>query len=355
MSLRNISILLLLCSCMACETLVDDIPANKIANLRSKLVMHSFISPNDTAINVRLSLSTPLFGELPNGNLVEQINPNGDTIRYYSFENERLITDALITISDGTKKVALKYNSKTRHYYIPTTEFGIKNGVTYYLQAKSNEYEVSASTTVPSTSPKIESVKIDSLPVTIEYYQVDSTGNLRKVSKTNTGYNIQFGWQDIANNQDFYILQAKLSYEVEYPQVQNGNVIFTKGKSIETAQWGKKRYDPLSKYFTDFNQDGQFINSPIGVIGRNQIPNEVRLIFKGVAYTNRTLPGTKLIEIGLLNANSDYYKNRYSVENTFFTGNENPFTEPIQIYSNVKNGLGCFGAYTIETLTRKIQ
>jgi hypothetical protein len=45
----------------------------------------------------------------------------------------------------------------------------------------------------------------------------------------------------------------------------------------------------------------------------------------------------------LLNTTEEYHRYKVSLKNVSFG---DPFAEPSQIYSNITNGLGCFGSYT---------
>jgi hypothetical protein len=49
------------------------------------------------------------------------------------------------------------------------------------------------------------------------------------------------------------------------------------------------------------------------------------------------------------NADVNYFKYHRSLQQRLDT--ENPFTEPSIIYTNIKGGLGCFGAYNLGKLT----
>lgn len=48
------------------------------------------------------------------------------------------------------------------------------------------------------------------------------------------------------------------------------------------------------------------------------------------------------------NSDENYYKYHRSLETS---GNDNPFTEPSLVYTNINNGLGCFAAYNTAVLT----
>ena len=50
--------------------------------------------------------------------------------------------------------------------------------------------------------------------------------------------------------------------------------------------------------------------------------------------------------VGLLHINKDYFKYLKSL-NTYENVQDNPFAEPVNLYSNVKNGYGFFTTYAM--------
>jgi hypothetical protein len=94
----------------SCETLIDDIPLSRFPDLQEKLVLTSFLCPQDTMIYVSLGKSVPLFGS---GNL------DTDKVLTFTADSANIVkvntfvTDGLVTISDGSTVTVLKFNTKT--------------------------------------------------------------------------------------------------------------------------------------------------------------------------------------------------------------------------------------------------
>lgn len=110
-----IALFLLNFGSFSCETLVDDIPLSRFPEIKEKLVLTSFISPQDTTIYVKVTISSPLFGVYKTQNSGYYV-ANGDTIRYGGDDNT--IPDAIVTLSSGNQSVTLPYQNKNKLYAI---------------------------------------------------------------------------------------------------------------------------------------------------------------------------------------------------------------------------------------------
>lgn len=109
----------------------------KLPQVEAKLVIISFISPQDTIVKVAITRSQPLF--------------NNSSSNQYSN-----ITDATVQISNGTASQTLSYNSVDNYYYISTVQFPIVAGVTYYLTASTPDGKnINSSTTIPSSNTSL--------------------------------------------------------------------------------------------------------------------------------------------------------------------------------------------------------
>jgi hypothetical protein len=58
--------------------------------------------------------------------------------------------------------------------------------------------------------------------------------------------------------------------------------------------------------------------------------------------------------LSVLSCNKDFYLYNKSVQNGGLNGG-NPFSDPVLIYTNIKNGFGCFGAYISNDVLKKIK
>lgn len=99
-----------------------------------KLVVYSYICPEDTAINVSVTTSNPVFGGSGSNN-------------YAKLEN------AVVTVSTNGITYPLAFNPMTSYYYISTSTVSISPGQQFDLNVSAPGYEsVSASTTIPNAS-----------------------------------------------------------------------------------------------------------------------------------------------------------------------------------------------------------
>ncbi|MCF8299222.1 MAG: DUF4249 domain-containing protein [Saprospiraceae bacterium] len=135
-------IILVLTSCEKTVTNVD------LPEIEPKLVVQSFISPQDKEIKVYVSESKPVFGESNNNS--------------YEFPP---ISNASVIISDGTNTKTLVFNSSKGYYFISATNFAIVAGGTYTLNVSTpNGMKSDASCTVPTNHPttfEITSIEYD--------------------------------------------------------------------------------------------------------------------------------------------------------------------------------------------------
>jgi hypothetical protein len=87
-----------------------------LPNSEPKLVVTSFISPQDTVILVQISKSAPLFKK-----------------REISSENVT-VADATVHLSDGENQALLDYDKLRWKYFIDASEFPVIAGGTYHLK-----------------------------------------------------------------------------------------------------------------------------------------------------------------------------------------------------------------------------
>jgi hypothetical protein len=111
---------------ISCEEEADIIiPAEE-----PKIVINSFISPQDTVIEVFLSWTKPFY--------------NGTT------KNTQWIDSALVIISTDNRADTIPYDDTLKYYHIPATQFPILPDKTYTLTVKTKEGLIaSGSCTVP--------------------------------------------------------------------------------------------------------------------------------------------------------------------------------------------------------------
>ncbi len=149
----------------ACEKDADV----KIPVVESKLVVNSFISPQDTMIKVRVTLSQPLFN-------------NSNSVQFSSISN------ATVQMNNGVNTKTLIYNSTENYYSISALQFPIVVGETYHLTVSTPDGKnVNASTSIPVVN---STLTFSSHPLN-DPNQADL-------------YSIETKWNDSPGAEDFY-------------------------------------------------------------------------------------------------------------------------------------------------------
>lgn len=317
----------------SCETIIDDIPLSRFPDLQEKLVMTSFLCPQDTMIYVSLGKSIPLFGS---GKIdtTKVLIYTGDSANFVRVNN--YVSDAIVSISDGAKTAQLKFNSKLKFYEISRLDFRIEAGKTYALIAKSGNLEVEATTQIP-----IERVRINNLQVR-PFTQITSTFFERD---TNTGYQLQFSWQDAAGEENYYKIFGEMTYLQIEPLIKYSNnkeeVSFIEKTKYSYFRWPNEQNSGLRSYYTDKNANGNIFKiEAVNLFESKSIHNTPSGRYKSV-----TVPDSeKIIRVQLSNISKEFYDYQKSLSEHNRT-DDNPFAEPIQVYTNVRNGFGCVAGY----------
>ncbi|TAF35467.1 MAG: DUF4249 domain-containing protein [Cytophagales bacterium] len=272
----------LLLSLLGCESTVTNV---EIPEVESKLVITSFISPEEDSITAELYESRPIF------------DPN-------STANERQpISNATVTLSNGIESVNLVYDRTLERYQISAAEFKIEGGRTYSITASTPDgRKVKATCSVPSGLVAVPSLKMDS--------SFNSRDQFMR-------YRLKFSWLDLPEKGNLYRVAAA-RYGLD--EDSGGLIRYVQSIAIE---------DGLP-YLDDETNNG----NP----------------FSRIVVEDRTRGERPVtIEFLILHTDSHYYRYHFGLFN-YTSGN--PFAEPTLVYTNVENGLGCFGAYRL-TKARK--
>lgn len=249
-----------------------------------RLVLGCFISPQDDTINASLSLSRPLYGRRVD---------NWD----WQFE---MVTNATLRLSDGSNTVTLSYNAANEVYQIPTSSLPIVGGKTYTLTAETPDGKrIKASCTVPSAQNFNARI------------QATSTNN-----SSNWDWRIRYtaSWDRLPGPQRFF----RLNPGYNYSNSSFNNEWF----SYSTAE---NLFEP------QFYSDNDLVN------GQFLVRQE---LFPGWGG-----PGTTRYALNGMLQELDEHSFRYlsSLRAQYLSGTGG-FSEPVVVYSNVENGIGCFGA-----------
>lgn len=280
-------------SLFSCDSLVKEIDPSALPQTDSKLVVACFISPQDTVLSAKVTETKVLIGST--GGIRDDI------------------TNASIKLSDGTKTINLVYSASHAYYRALPSALSIIAGKTYTIEVSTPDgRKVNATTTVP-ISEGIKEIKLDSARVT------DERGG---ITSTNTEYSVKLIWQDKAGIANFY--RGIGVFEVNS---RNNNGIITINSPIVD-------FRTIDDKFTDgelISLTGMYQARPQGGGG------------PGGGGQNQASITLRKISVALLQTDPSYYYYHASLRRQ--RDNNNPFAEPILLYTNVNGGFGCFGAY----------
>ena len=206
------------------------------------------------------------------------------------------ITNAQVKIKHNENEYILPFYRKTNSYYVDSNDLKIIPGEEYYLEVKAQDYpEAVASTIIPKY--KNESFEF------IEKRKLSSTAEVF--------FNVK--WIDNSEEKNYYRLagytDVGMLQQEYYPE---GEVLDKENVFL----------------FDDADWNGQVKSS--GLLSCYEYYNDENTII--------------YVHLILLNINYDYYSYHRSVRD-FNNNDENPFSEPVIVYSNVKKGTGIFAAY----------
>ncbi len=312
----------------SCESLITTVPESKLPKGAEKVVVHAYISPQDSVILVKVGSSTPLLG-VYNGTEGGYTVVGQDTI----FFNGGNIENAIVVLSNSKKQsVEIPYYKPEMLYKIDAHQFPIEAGETYTLNVETHIGKVEATCTVPKDITPPTSYKIDTLS--------DNINGIH--SKL---FRINYDWKDIAGQTNYYTSKTTLTTPM---RLYTGTSQYPPKYIVRTIKyygyWNEDNGQQI--YQTDMSRDGKVISSPIGMV---QLGMDVAYS-NGERY-NAIFAGEKsTITLEVLNTDKNYYDYHRAVRiNNRQDGN--PFVEPVPIPTNVKNGLGCFAASNKSILT----
>jgi len=269
-----------------CEQDVHNLDDFKAA---SKLVVVSYISPQDDTLRVHLQKTQPAIGR-------------------QLAEGELRIVNATVTLSDGTTTVPLLYNAGKDSYEVAAHRLPVLANKTYLLHVSTPEgFTAEAACTVPSTA---------GITITdISYTQESSEATY--YSGYNTHYTASFKWQDAPGISNYYRTLISGRVKVAHPD------------SVAT----------LTLYFNDWNWQETLVKDSKqegGILSSQDLHDYV--------YHGKT-EKTKLAQLQalLVVADRHYYEYHRSIDGQ--EDADNPFAEPALIYTNIQGGLGVFAAY----------
>lgn len=273
--------LLLLLFISSCEKEANiDIPKQP-----RKLVVTSFISPQDSQLTVSVTLSTPLF----------ETDPDNNAFDY--------VTDATVSMSDGITTQVFTYNASLQLYTLPASQLPIVAGKTYHLKIATPDGKYAEAHCI--------------VPVPGNQTPVLSALDSAELRSGATEYRFKINYTDQPGITNFYRLGAQVK------TVNGQNFSAVAGNDPTNILQGSVLDD-------DTKQSGA----------------EIIHRFTHEFYDYLSSPDS--LHIDLLITDEPYYR-FHSTLLSHLQAKNNPFAEPVLIYTNINGGLGCFAAYINKT------
>ncbi len=272
-------------SFFACSTLVEDM---ELPFLTPPVIVHAYLYPGMTEINL----------------VLHQARVIGHDDSHYSDDPVR---DAnVVIISEYGDSLLLEYSDQRRQYNASTEHFPVTAGESYFLLITHPDFDdVKSNTTIPFGHKSFYPVFIDSI---------------------DHGYRREFFV-------DCYIDSISLSSE-------NYFQFFAEVNGTVTC-WGEEgaNEDVFNRDLFDFSPlIDATIESRITQTGKFSLPK-------------RTFPDTcnffpQTIDLKLFSMDFHSYQYLESIEE-FLDASDNPFVQPQTVYTNITNGYGVFGGYSL--------
>lgn len=210
------------------------------------------------------------------------------------------VTGATVLISDGVTSEVLQEDAQIIGTYYSTNMGFVKAGGAYTLKITHPDYPtLTASCVVPTYLPDDAELDYVSSP-----NPTGETDSLRRAG---------LRWQDKSGEKNYYRFAAN-SYMT--------------GNQISALFFADKN-------LADESKDGEMLFSGLAEMGGN---------FSGVP--NQSLE----IEFELIALDISSYKYMRTLDISYYS-EDNPFAEPVIMYSNVKGGIGIFGGIKRKTYT----
>ena len=240
-----------------------------------------------------------------------------DTVSYITVTSNRRVFGELnyeedpgnltATLSDGSREIALDTTILGFKFY--PEDMAIEEGKTYTLKIQSDKgLMAEASCTVPFNR-KIE-IEVDTFSRTYNYHEMPNLkAHLADIYLT-----------DYAGEENYYrLLYKQVSYYTDdkYPP------------------WDQNFYSLRAKGLSDSARDG--MRSLIGTVN---------------IYNDESIDSS-FLKIKIMYTDKAYFTFHKSLDT--YSNDENPFAEISPVFSNIKEGLGIFAAYSIDSISFRLK
>jgi len=247
-----------------------------------------------------------------------------------SMQEAYLVKNAIAKVFENNVLIdTLVYNSLTMTYKSPLKR-RVKAGATYSITVTAPGFAVAeGGTLVPSQSI------------------INSVSRVREARQTADGYKqdeITIRIDDPAGEENYYLVQL---FGSAFSGSQGSGIycVSTTDKDLEPIG---DNADPLS---TDNCYDGtSLLMKDANFNGKQKL---IRLYVDSYALMDMNAPGAAIrhpyVVVNRITADYFRFVKSYHV---YYNSADNPFAEPVNVYTNIRNGYGSFSAYTraVDTL-----
>jgi Domain of unknown function (DUF4249) len=299
------SLLLIATALASCETLVNDVDPSRLPSTSNQLVVHGYLSPQDTLLQVSVRASGPVTGANIGGGFGSEAP---------SFPN------ATVTLTNQNRTVNLVLRQGSSHYTAPASSMPIVAGQTYNLSVTFNGQTVTSSCTIPQ-AVAINEVRQDS--VAVQGFVISNPGTI----STPKDRTYRLFWQDPVGQSNYYQVSG---YMLAQQRVQTGMNQFRE-QPVVGSIFFNERGRGSGSLLSDEKQDGARMASNTGRLGSFWFSSSSNII-----------RSTRSVTLSLIACEKTYYDYHRILE---IYESDNPFAEPTLLPNNIKGGLGCFAGY----------
>ncbi|WP_165840940.1 DUF4249 domain-containing protein [Larkinella punicea] len=284
---------------VSCQNLRQEVEPEQLADQPVKLLVACFISPQDTVLAAKVARSRPILDDETVTNLE--------------------ITNATVTLQTGSRSVVLTYHPRLRYYRASPNQFPIRAGETYQISVQTPDGQsVEARTTVPE-AVSLQQVRLDS-EVVLENDQVRKR------------FFAKYIWSDFPTHTNYYQTEGTFTHRCS-------------GCSPEKTIHEPVQFPGKQGLYSDQESNGGRMVSDPGYLGVSIPSNQ--------PFFPTLFSKPFVLTADLLHLNADYYRYHQALQRQQEV-ESNPFAEPVPIPTNIRGGLGCFGAYSRSTLTIRL-
>lgn len=281
----------------SCEKIIDP----KLDEEDPLIVVNGLLSP-DSSVKVNVSQSLSILDD------------------EYEEDPPYLNNASVNLFEDGTWLFSLDHAENGN--YIKDDFFPGANK-SYRIEVQSGELaDVYSTTSIPSPVP------VNSLDTSIQIVYYDDFYFDQQLE-------FSLKYDDPPDETNYYLLEVYMVYVDEYDS-------YFEKIYFDVPEIDQEKYDITGEYllWSDLLNDGEEVEVkgwvyyyPVGEVEPPGYEMELKMIvvFKSL--------------------NRDYYLYKKSFYNAQWTGSGNPFAEPVQVYSNIENGIGILGAFSAESFT----